>query len=369
MLATVGITAGLVLGPASPAGAASSTAKVQLSLTGLADSKNPVGGSVIGIRPGMKVQLSSASVPTAGLNVLGLDNLLGSLTNKLADFQITADLSKLPGGKKNTVLKGSSKATFAFPKVGTYKFTWTAQSVQLLGGLLGGSKLTNIKLNGNQLEKAGVKLNANNQYVGSIVVAKNPPKGGLSIQLPAISAEPEAPIVGKLPRVNIPGVNLPTVTVPSLGNLAPNLPGGNGGGNGGGGGSTGTPSTAPSSSGLEAYKDPGKTVPEMIVPGGSGADSGGSADFTSNGFAGLLPTTGGTGDSVQARNVSEGSGSSGGNGSSDGSAPKSDTETVELAADSGTPSGQLPVLLAILAILALALVAGTYARLYLLKKQ
>ncbi|HEV7206488.1 MAG TPA: hypothetical protein VGN18_17920, partial [Jatrophihabitans sp.] len=43
-------------------------------------------------------------------------------------------------------------------------------------------------------------------------------------------------------------------------------------------------------------------------------------------------------------------------------------KTIDLASADKSPSGQLPVILAILAIIALAMVAGTYARLYLIRR-
>lgn len=354
-LTVAGATAAVGLVSAAPAQAAPITAKVQLSLSGLADSKNPVGGSVIGIRPGDSVSLTTATVPTRGLDKLGLGDLVGGVLDAVAPVRSVADFGKLPNGKANTTVKTSPAVTFTFPKAGTYNFTWSMKRVTLLG-------LVPIDLDGNQLAQAGVKLNADNQYVGKIVVSNNPPKGGLSIQLPKVQVAPSAPVVGQLPTITVPGVQAPTISVPSLGTLVPNLPTG--------GKTTSAPSkpsSKPSSAAASSgpgYQLPGESIPEQVVPGSSGnvatLDSGN--DYTSGGFSGILPTRG---DSLGAKQSSGGATVAG---QPEAGSSAAGTKTVELAADSGNPSSQLPVILAILAIIALALVAGTYARLFLLKK-
>ena len=117
---------------------------------------------------------------------------------------------------------------------GTYNFTWNIQYV--LPGLLGckANGLSNGDLN--LLKGAGVALNASEQWVGQVVAAADPPKGGIGLQLPGIKIAPSLPVVGQLPTlgVTIPALQLP-VTLPSL----PNLPGGGGGGSGGSSGGNG----------------------------------------------------------------------------------------------------------------------------------
>src|ERR1700710_1523981 len=164
----VALVAVLVAAFAAPAGAASTTVRAQLSLSGLASADNPLGGSQIGVHPGDKVSFTAAGAPTAGLDKLGLGGLVDGLLSLGAKFQVTADFSGLPGGSKNTVLSGKTAKTFSFPNKGTYKFTWSAQKVTILGAVP-------INLDGNQLAQAGVKLNAKNQYIGQIVSATNPP--------------------------------------------------------------------------------------------------------------------------------------------------------------------------------------------------
>lgn len=342
--------AGTILLAMTPANASPQTVNAQLSLTGIATKNDPTGGSVIGIHPGDSVDFKAAAAPTAGLEALGLDSLLKSL-GTIVSYQVTVDFSNLPGGKANTTLKGNTDAKFTFAQAGTYNFTWSAKAVNVLG--------LPIKLDGNQLKDAGVKLNASNEYVGKVVVAKKPPSGGISVQLPGVSVAPSAPVVGQLPTVGVPGVNLPTVGVhvPSLGSLVPTKPAGHHSGGGGkhtthhgsGGNHHGTPS--------------GLTVPEQVVPKGyTGPDVGGGY------FPGVLPSlaplpTGGHGVPTQA---------SGPQSSSAAQAPAVNNKAkhvkpVDLASN-GEPSSSIPVVLAIVAVIALTLVAATYARLYLLRR-
>lgn len=355
----VALAAVLLAAFAGPAGASSQTVKAQLSLSGLASADNPLGGSVIGVRPGDKVTFSAAGLPSAGLDKLGLGDLLGGLLNAGATFQVTADFSALPGGAKNTVLSGTKTKTFTFSGKGSFSFTWTAQRVTLLG-------VIPINLDGNQLAQAGVKLNAGNDYVGKVVVADNPPQGGLSVQLPSVSVAPSAPVVGQLPTLTIPGVSLPTVGV-SVPNLNPVT----------GGGSKSSspapakgPSGAPSSAGV-TYQPPALSIPQQVVPGGGGGDVNGG----SNGGGGFRLGVAGSGSNGQfavssGSATGKGAGSAGG-GSGDAAAngATGGSKTVDLASSSSSPSGQLPVLLAILAVITLAVVGGIYARLYLLGRK
>lgn len=326
----------------SPASATATTVKTQLSLSGLASADNPLGGSVIGIHPGDTVTFTAAGAPTAGLEKLGLDGLVNNVLGLLVTFQVSADFAGLPGGAKATVLKGAKAKSFTFPKKGTYNFTWEAQNLVVL-------KALPINLNGDQLAAAGIKLNESNQYVGKVVVAANPPTGGLSIQLPGVKVAPSLPVVGQLPTVSIPGVTLPTIHA-SVPNLLPGKPGG----------STSDPAGGGTSTPASSYHPPALTVPEQVVPQGDGNAIFGAGGGGFN--AGALPGT-------QLGNLAPISGST-----ATASAPLTTQDsagknkTIDLASSTKAPSGQLPVILAILAIIALALVAGTYARLFLLRR-
>lgn len=327
----------------SPASATATTVKTQLSLSGLASADNPLGGSVIGIHPGDSVSFTTASVPTAGLNKLGLGDLVNGLLNSLVGFQSSANFSAFPGGNKATTVKTSKAVSFTFPNAGTYNFSWSVQKLVLLGSP------TTLTLDGNQLKGAGIKLNASNQYVGKVVVAANPPTGGLSIQLPGVKVAPSLPVVGQLPTVSIPGVTLPTIHA-SVPNLLPGKPGG----------STSDPAGGGTSTPASSYHPPALTVPEQVVPQGDGNAIFGAGGGGFN--AGALPGT-------QLGNLAPISGST-----ATASAPLTTQDsagknkTIDLASSTKAPSGQLPVILAILAIIALALVAGTYARLFLLRR-
>lgn len=335
----------------TPAGAAGRTVNTQLSLSGLANADNPLGGSVIEVHPGDRVVFRAASAPTAGLDQRGLGGLVGNLLDSAASFQVTADFHRLPGGRANTVLSGSAAAGFTFPSRGTYNFTWTAQNVTLLGAVP-------INLDGNQLAQAGIKLNASNQYVGQVVVT-NTPHGGLGIQLPGVSVAPSVPVLGQLPRIGIPGVSTPRVQLP-VSNLAPNTPGKTSG--------SGKPKSKAGAAAAPAYQPPGLSIPDLVVPKGNG-----DAMYTGDGgfYTGVL---GGSGSQLGPLSPNVISGSSQAQGGTTGKAGTQNSsgkgKTVDLASQSGgSPSSQVPVVLAIIAIIALALVAGTYARLYLMRKQ
>lgn len=368
-VAALAAAAAAILLGVTPAQAVPKHVDAQLALSGVASSDNPVGGSQLGIRPGGSVTFRAAGVPTVGLAKLGLGDLVGTVDNLLGgatSFQVKANFAGLPGGRNGTILKGSKRATFRFPHTGTYHFTWSVQKVTVLSGLLGSqTKVSTINLNGNELRQAGIKLNAKNQYVGSVVVKKKPPQGGISIQLPSVGAHPSAPGVGRLPSVGVPGVRLPTVhaSVPNL--TAPNLPsvpgvpGGHSGHPGGGS------SSSSSGGGAMHFSGPPTWVPELVVPKGNNAivipgDNNPGVLPSYHGAAGYLPATAGSGAGTgqQAGKIHPQPLAS-------NAAQPRPVHLADPSADAGSPSGQLPVLLAIIAIITLALVAGTYARLFL----
>lgn len=335
-----------------PAGAAAVTVRAQLSLSGVVTATSPLGGSTVGVHPGDSVTFQASLTPTAGLDALGLGALVDAL-NTAGGITEVADFSQLPGASKLDTattkasayaLSGTKSATFTFPTAGTYHFTWTARN--LLGV---------ISLDGNQLAAAGIKLNAQNQYVGEIVVADNPPQGGISLQLPGVSVAPSLPVVGQLPTVGVPNVTAPTIPV-AVPTIAPGLPG-----SGGSAKSGGTPS-----SGVN-YTPPGLTIPEQVVPKGDGAVAGPDLNADPNlslgGFGNPLPAAGSNSTGTphpSASAATEPAAVPAGHAVSE--------RPVEIAASPQSPSGQMPVILAIVAIIALSLVTATYARLYLLRK-
>jgi hypothetical protein len=332
-----------------PAGANPVTVRAQLSLSGVVTATSPLGGTTVGVHPGDSVTFQASLTPTAGLDALGLSALVDAL-NTVGGITMVADFSQLPGASKLDTLttkasayalSGTKSATFTFPAAGTYHFTWTARN--LLGV---------INLDGNQLAAAGIKLNAQNQYVGEVVVADNPPQGGISLQLPGVSVAPSLAVVGQLPTVGVPNVTAPTIPV-AVPTIVPGLPG-----------SSGKPGGQPSS-GLN-YTPPPLSVPEQVVPKGDGAVAGpdlnADPDLAIGGFGDALPALGSNGGAAHpaSSTAREPAAVPAGH-------PVSE-KPVEIAASPQSPSGQLPVILAIVAIVALSLVTATYARLYLLRK-
>jgi hypothetical protein len=364
----VGLAGGAVVGATllafSPAGAAS-TVHAQLSLTGVATSTSVLGGSDIGVHPGDTVVFKASAVPTAGLeNIPTLGSVLTDLlSTALGQYQVVVSFGgSFPGGAKTVTLGGPTTGkcagvaseSFTFPDKGSYNFTWKVQYVlpTLLGCVKNGVSDANLNL----LEKAGVALNATNSWVGKVVVADNPPPGGISIQLPGVSVAPSLPGVGQLPTIGVPGVTLPTIGVP-VPNLTASTPAGGSGSSGGNGngGNGSTPAAEPTNE---------IPVPAKVVPGINGGGLLGSG----GGYTGVLP--GGTGNSQLGAGalqpvVSPSSGSV-----ATGTTNQSSTgkhKTIDLASSKAS-TGQLSVVLAIIAIIALTLVAATYARLYVLRR-
>jgi hypothetical protein len=332
----------------SPAQAAGTTVDAQLSLTGVTTTGDVLGGTTIGVHPGDTVDFKASILPTAGLNnipalqtlVTGLANLTGSLFQVVVTFPDT-----FPGGKQVVTLggpttgkcKGTQQVPVTFPAIGTYQFTWTVQ--YLVPTLLGCSISAVGNADLNLLKAAGVALNAANQWSGQIVVATNPPPPGISVQLPGLGLGPKVGPIS-IPALALPAINIPTIPV-NVPSLVSNLPviGGKSGS-----GSTGAP---------------GNCVPCQVVPFPSKFPGGvGAVGPESNGLsllgAGLHEPSVTGGDSTPTTTPTV--------------PPINQTTTrVEYAANRA-PAQQLPVLLAIVAIIALGLVTATYARLFLIRR-
>ncbi|HJQ41454.1 MAG TPA: hypothetical protein VJ831_00080 [Jatrophihabitantaceae bacterium] len=341
----------------APSSAGATTVTAQLSLSGVATQGNILGGTQVGVHPGDTVNFQASALPTAGLdNIPMLGPLLDDLLTKLlhTSYQVVLHLpASFPGGKRDVTLggpesgkcKGTQSLPVNFANIGTYNFTWTVQYV--LPNLLGCTTNSIGNSNLNLLKSAGIALNSTNQWVGQIVVATNPPPPGISIQLPGVSVAPNLPVVGQVPTLGIGGVNLPTIPV-NLPSLIPTLPGGGGSG----GGSSTPPPGGGTGTGVEC-------VPCTVVPSvglGGGDNGGGSNPGSPEGLGQGIhnPTTPVT-SATRTVTVPPASPSS--------KPPK----TRDLSANKA-PGAQMPVLLAIIAIIALGLVTATYARLYLLRR-
>lgn len=270
--------AAVFLVPANPAGAATTVA-AQLTLSGVATASSPTGGTTVGVHPGDSVKISASSLPTAGAGPLS--GLLSAIVNGVVGLEV--DVTGLPGHstpvKLSSPLLGvsgsracpgtSTGVTLPALKKGTYKFTYTVKTANLLSILVGCN--APLKLNGSQiatLTHNGVAIDATNTYHGVIVVAQDPPAGGISIQLPGVTVSGHVGPV-KLPSVNLPGVNLPTipVVIPSVPSLDPTA--------------LAKARAAAAAAAKQAlirksqqqaydFSSLPLTIPELVVPGGSG---------------------------------------------------------------------------------------------------
>ncbi len=338
----LGVAVGTVLsaGPAD----ASTTVTAQLALSGVVTASSPAGGSSVGIHPGDSVDFKPASVPTQGLNSHGLSpgDVLGGVLSSVTGYQVVLHLpSTFPGGRRDVKLGACSSQRdlkVSFPKTGTYGFTWSAYAVNLLC-LAPGEGMT---LDGNAAKQHGIALNAQSQWIGKVVAAAAPPPGGLSVQLPGVSAAPQ---VGgaQLPTVGVPGATLPTLPA-SLPSAGPGLPGSSS--------SAPAGATRSPSPGID-YAPPGQSIEDQVVPKGYGPDIRGGhvPDMLDskllNGSSGTAVPGAGAADGVPVATHS--------------------ARPIDLAANRA-PAG-LVALLGIIAIVALSLVTAMYARLYLMRRQ
>ena len=339
----LGVAVGAVA-TAAPADA-STTVTAQLALSGVVTANSPAGGSTVGVHPGDSVDLRPASVPTQGLSAHGfpLGDVLGGVLGGATGYQIVLHLpSTFPGGNRDVKLGACSNQkdlTVSFPNAGTYNFTWTAYAVNLLCLAPGDS----ITLDGNAAKQHGIALNAQSQWIGKIVVATTPPSGGLSVQLPGVSAAPQVGPV-QLPTVGVPGATLPT--------LAASLPG------------TGS---GPGSSSPASADTPGNAAAGTgnLPQGQSGADQVGPNGDAPDIRDGHAPDAL---DPVLLNGLS-GVGTGLGRGTRPGDGVRVAHSAQPLGLPANKPPAWLPPLLAIIAIIALSLVTAMYARLYLMRRQ
>jgi hypothetical protein len=351
------------------------TVDAQLSLSGVATRDNVLGGTTVGIHPGDTVDFQASALPTAGLaNVPSLGSVLSGALGSLgaSQFQVVVSFgASVPGvggqsvtlgGPSTGSCKGAADQRVSFPKAGTYSFTWTVRTIatSLFGCTANGLNSTTL----NQLQQAGVAMNASNEWVGKVVAAADPPKGGISIQLPGVGASPSLPVVGK-----VPGVTLAPIAPPTLPVGGASLPGlGTGKAS-----SSGSHSAAARSGALSGYTPPALTVPEQVVPTGYGPGGGAASSYQGDGTY----QAGGAGGLglLGASSASSSSAHSGAVPGSRTSASPAPSATIAAdIADSSSPLSlgrglQMPVLLAIVSVIALSLVTALYAHRYLLQKK
>jgi hypothetical protein len=288
-----------------------------------------VGGSDVYIKPGdtLKVVSSAVGLTAGGLSIS---------TGQLAGF--SSALTTLPGtaSAHTYALTTTNPVSIVNLAAGTYKFNWSVKGLTLLGITIPLS-LTSKALS------AGAALN----YAGTIHVTNSAPKCGVSVQVPGPSVS--LSVTGLPPiTVGVPPINVTVpVTVP-------------------------TPNTAPSTSGGPKagggpglnYTPPPPTVPEEVVPKGHGGVYLGSGQGF---FGGALPDVAAPAPAALPAVAKTAHKSTAATAKANAVAVKKAAKTVELAANK-TPSAQVPVVLAIIAVFALIVVTGTYARLYLLRR-
>jgi len=328
----------LALAPSS-AGASGDPVKATFSVTGVSTSNCPVsaGGSDVYVKPGQELDVKSS---LAGLTLLGVPidvSQLASLVGGLTIDPGTSNAQKID-------ISDSFQTVDALAK-GNHEFKWSVTGIKVLG------IVQQLSLSSNAAA-AGADLT----YTGTIHVTDDAAQCGVSVQVPGVQAS--ASVTGLPPvKVSVPGVKVPTVpvSIPSLSGL-PSLPGLGSG-----------HSSAPASQGTSSSTGDGELpVPARVVPKGNGQAVYGNAG---GGYlSGVLPNSGSA--LSQASNLPVSS-----NGTASAAAPivQQDStgkhKTIDLAASKASSTGQFSVILAIVAIIALSVVAATYARLYLLRRE
>jgi hypothetical protein len=337
------IAAALIAVTSGSAGAVDNPVKATFGVTGVATSNCQIstGGSDVYVKPGQELDVKTSIV---GLTLLGLPldlSKLASLNGALVIDPQSQTPRKLD--ITNTVQKINGLSA------GDHKWTWTVSTVQV--GLL------KVPLG---LTSKALKLGAKLSWDGTIHVTDNAGKCGVAVALPSVSASVSAsglpPIGVGIPgiKVTVP-VSVPTVSLPGVGN-----PGGGGSGGGSNGGGNHSSSTPP------PVTDNPIPVPAKVVPGDDGSGLlGGGIDFggipAGSVAGGSVPIAGGGAGPVSAPSTHAAA-----------QLPNQDStgkqKTIDLAASRPGSTGEVWVVLAIVAVIALAFVAATYARLYLLKR-
>ncbi|PZS29725.1 MAG: hypothetical protein DLM58_14985, partial [Pseudonocardiales bacterium] len=299
------------------------------------------GGTEVWIKPGDKINFDSSLV---GINLPIVTSLVTGLVGKVVGLNVTATVDAGTTHAQTIQVYGGKTTIFANAALlsgGNHTLTWTATSVAVLP-LLGGS--LNVPLTSDAL-RSGASLKWN----GTIHVTNDTAQCKLAVSTPQVAIS-VGPVKVTVPPINI---NVPAPNLPALPNLpsVPNLPGGNQ--PPAGGGHVTTPG-----GGIQYTPRP-PTVPEQAMGGiGSGGGRGGFEGVVPNGGAASqigvnLPQVPVAGDPASPTDAP--------------GKVKVITRTLGLASNKA-PAAQLPVLLAIIAIIALSLVTATYARLYMLRR-
>ena len=347
-----GAVAGAIALAMSPAQAEAANTTAELTLTGLVDSNCDLsaGGTTGYVAPGgtvtIQASLAGASVTIPGSGLLGKATTVKLDSKQVASFVDTVTID----GHKH-VLKTPKNKIVLKNVQGTHTLHWTANKVTLLPSLLGG---ITVPLNGNNVNlKAGAKLS----WDGQLKASKNT-NCGVQIQTPSIKVSaPGHTLSLSGVKASLPNP-LPSITkaLPK-----PSLPGGKTSSSSGGGGKKSSGAPGPTVS----YTPPSLTVPQKVMSkaGQQGAQGGGGGGF-------VPPNSGGGGRGGGAVPVAKVTTTVAAPKPAPSPAAKIKANTPHTVASPDRLNGtQLPVLLAILAILALSTVTASYARLHLLHKK
>ncbi len=327
------------------ASATSDPVKATFGVTGVATSNCPVsiGGTDVYVKPGQDLDVKS-SLTGLYVNLLTGATDLNDILGKIASL---GGALKIDPGTANQIKLNitNTSHTVSGLATGNHHWTWTVDTVTLLG-------LLPLPLH---IDSSAVSAGAKLTWSGTIHVTTNAAQCGVAVQLPSVSAS--ASVTGLPPiAIGVPGVTVSVpVTIPT--NIPTNLPGVGGTKTGGNTGGASTPTPKQSSNPLP--------VPAQVVPGLDGSGLLGSGNY----LGGLLPGSGsshGGGAGVVLQGASSTTPAA-------GNLPNQDStgkdKTIDLAASPTSSTGEVWVVLAIVAVIALAFVAATYARLYLMKHE
>jgi hypothetical protein len=333
------LAATLVVLTSGTAGASVDPVKATFGVTGVSTSNCPIstGGTDVYVLPGQELDVKSSIV---GLTLLGVPldlSKLASLDGALIINPKSANPIKLD--ITNTIQKVTGLTT------GNHAWKWTVRTVKV------GTLAVPLGLSSDAL-KAGAKLT----WTGTIHVTSAAANCGIAVQLPSVSASVS---VTGLPPI---GVGIPGVKVSVPVNVPTSVPTGNLPGTGGS-------KTGSNDGGHPHSSKPANNpipVPARVVPGADGSGLLGSGID----FGGVLPGANSI-DSGQVPDVPaeprSGSGANTAAGLPDQTSAGKN-KTIDLAASEPASTGEVWVVLAIVAVIALAFVAATYARLYLMKR-
>lgn len=339
-----GAVAGAIALAMAPAHAEVAKATETLTVTGIEDGQcnTSVGGTTVHVRPGgtvvIRPSFARLSVDVPGIGPVSLDS--GPVATFVDDVTIGTKHYELKATRNST-----NKKIVLKHFEGTTNISWTSSKIVIAGSLLGDA-LTVDLTNKNTSVPAKGKLS----WSGKIIASKNT-DCGVQLQTPSISVS--APGIS----VGVPGQTLSAPNpVSSLTKVLSKLPHPQ---------SSSNPAKHPSSGSAGGppikYTPPPTTVPQKVMSKAGNNPGGGGGGF-------VAPKAG-----------NAGGGAAGPVRSSSSTGPKSianpspaakinHAKSRHLAEPARLGGAQLPVLLAILAILALSMVTATYARRHLLKR-